>query len=321
MGELSADIPGLAFKYEDKIIVSPERAHIKSLEKLPFPNRQKIPVDKYLNAWKNKHGYSSMTINSQRGCSHTCTWCSHAVFGDTYRRRSADNVVEELKMLAKNYHPDRYWFVDDVFTMSKKWLEKFVEVLKKESLDISYECITRADKLDEETIRLLKESGCTLVWIGAESGSQNVLDAMDRRVDVEHVRNMMAMAKANGIETGTFIMLGYPGETEKDIRETIRHLKISNPDHFTINTAYPIKGTKLFDNVESKIENDYEWAETPDNQIDFARDFKAVYYHYAIRKVYNEFWSFKYRQSGNYLNFWKAKFKSMAAELGMRLNR
>ena len=132
-------------------------------------------------------------------------------------------VVEELEMLVKEYSPDSFWFVDDVFTMSEGWIHDFQRSLESKNLQISYECITRADKLSEDIIRSLKDTGCQLLWIGAESGSQKVLDLMDRRVKAQQVRDMIRLAGSYGIKTGTFIMLGYPGEEQVDIEETIRH--------------------------------------------------------------------------------------------------
>src|SRR5574340_314772 len=137
-------------------------------------------------------------------------------------------------MLQKNYSFDKIWFVDDVFTISHKWLKNFHDEIISRKIRISYEIITRADRLNEEVMMMLKNSGCFRVWIGAESGSQKIIDAMDRRVEVKQVREMIRLAKKTGIEAGTFIMLGYPGETESDILETIEHLSESDPDHFTL---------------------------------------------------------------------------------------
>jgi radical SAM superfamily enzyme YgiQ (UPF0313 family) len=316
-----SNIFGIAYKDQQKILVNPERIHFKDLDILPFPNRKKIQLDQYLNLWKIKHGYSSITVNTQRGCPFTCKWCSHAVYGDTYRRRSPKNVVQELNGIIQEYNPDRFWFVDDVFTMSKKWLEEFNKELKVVNLSISYECITRADKLDESALNLLKDSGCTLVWIGAESGSQQVLNLMDRRVDAQQVRSMIKLANEKGIQTGTFIMLGYPGETEEDIFETIQHLKDCDPDFFTINKAYPIKGTKLYDDVEDLIVGEFDWKTTPDNEIDFKRTYKSRYYDFAFRKIYNEVWQQKYKAQGEGLKSLKCSLKSIAAGFAMRLSK
>ncbi len=169
--------------------------------------------------------------------------------------------MDELKELVEEYQPDTFWFVDDVFTISHKWLNKFNDELKRKNLSIRYECISRSDRMNEEVIKVLKESGCFRIWIGSESGSQKVIDLMDRRVDVIDVRDMIKPTKNYDMEAGTFIMLGYPGETEEDIIMTIDHLKKSNPDYFTITLAYPINGTELYQEVESLRTNFINWEE------------------------------------------------------------
>lgn len=312
-------IEGIAFKYQNNIKINQDKNQIESLDLIPFPNRKKIEINKYIQAWKNNHGYSSININTQRGCPYSCNWCSHAVYGNTYRRRTVKNVVQELIAIKEEYNPDRFWFVDDVFNMSKKWLEDFKNELINENLSISYECICRADKLDFESIELLKDTGCSLLWVGAESGSQKVLDLMNRRVEVSQVTKIIKLAKAKGIETGTFIMLGYPGETEKEITETIHYLKIANPDIFTVNLAYPIKGTILFDKVKHSFLKDYDWYSSTDNEIDFKRTYKSTYYKFAIRKIHNEVWQYKYYNQKKYISFVTCKFKSLLATFGMKL--
>ena len=232
------NIPGLGFKYQsNEIVFTTEREKLKEVDSLPFPGRDKINLQLYLNAWKERHGENAISISTMRGCPYTCKWCSRAVYGLSYRRRSPENVCDELELIQKEYNPDTLWFVDDVFTISHKWLNEFNETLMQRNLKIKFECITRADRMNEEVIKLLKDAGCFRVWIGAESGSQKVIDLMDRRVDVDQVRQMIKLTQKNGIQAGTFIMLGYPGETEDDIEETIKHLKESNPEYFTITIA------------------------------------------------------------------------------------
>ena len=179
------DIPGLSFQKNGKLIQNPARIKIKDLDELPLPNRHLFPIETYLKTWKNAHGKSALNVSTQRGCPYTCKWCSTAVYGQSYRRRSPKKVVEELKHLKETYQPDTFWMVDDVFTVSHKWMHGFAEEIKKSELDIQYECITRAERMNEEIIQILKDTGCFRVWIGAESGSQRIIDAMDRRVDVE----------------------------------------------------------------------------------------------------------------------------------------
>ncbi len=281
-------IPGLAFRDADGLITqTPTRKHLRKVDELPAPARHKIDLKQYLDLWKTHHGRSSVTVSTQRGCPYTCRWCSTAVYGQSYRRRNAALVAEEMAVIKQTYQPDQLWFVDDVFTVSHKWLGAFHQAVLKRDAVIPYECITRAERLNPEVLQLLKESGCFRVWIGAESGSQRIIDAMDRRVEATQVQAMTLAAKAIGIETGTFIMLGYPGETEADIRLTLEHLKTANPDLFTITVAYPIKGTGLYEDIKDQITAQPDWFTSTDRDIDFVRTYRRVYYDYAVRWVVN----------------------------------
>lgn len=282
-------LPGIIFlDAEGQVFQTAERLKIKNIDELPFPNRKKVDLQLYLDAWKKHHGQNAISVSTMRGCPYTCRWCSRAVYGVSYRRRSPAKVVAELQEIQANYAPDTLWFVDDVFTISHKWLREFTTLLQVAQLKIPYECITRADRLNEEVIDLLKESGCFRVWIGAESGSQAVIDKMDRRVEVTQVRNMIQLAQAKGIQAGTFVMVGYPGETEADIEETINHLKVANPDIFTITVAYPIKGTEMYQEVETHITHFPDWATSTDRDLDFKRAYPRKYYDFAVRRVVNE---------------------------------
>ena len=315
-------IPGIAYLENGSVKKTPPRVKMKSLELLPLPNRAAIPVEKYLDTWKTHHGKSSMTISTQRGCPYTCKWCSTAVYGQSYRRRPADMVAAELLMLKQTYQPDSIWFVDDVFTVSHKWIKSFHEEVLKQDAIIPFECITRAERLDDEILQLLKEAGCFRIWIGAESGSQKIIDAMDRRVDVNVVKDAIQKTNALGIETGTFIMVGYPGEDEEDIKETITYLKAANPTHFTITIAYPIKGTSLYDEIENKITVQPNWETTTDREIDFKRTYSRKYYDFAVRRIVNEVNYNKELLKGkekNVLSTFKLKTKSIIAKTGMKL--
>ena len=284
-----AHIDGVAFLSEEHgVIKTAERKKIKDINDLPLPNRKKINMQLYLDTWQEAHGQSAMTVSTQRGCPYTCKWCSTAVYGQSYRRRKPSNVAQELKLLKETYKPDSIWFVDDVFTVSHKWLKEFRdEVIKQDAL-IPFECITRADRMSEDVVKWLKEAGALRIWIGAESGSQKVIDLMERRVDVSTVRNMIHLTKKNGMQAGTFIMLGYPGETEEDIVATANHLKDCDPDQFTITVAYPIKGTSLYAEVEAIQTEDLNWQETTDRDRDFQRTYPRKYYEHAVRWIDNE---------------------------------
>jgi anaerobic magnesium-protoporphyrin IX monomethyl ester cyclase len=284
-----SEIKGIAFLGETaQTILTENRALLRSIDELSFPNRKKINLQLYFDAWKNKHGQSALSISTMRGCPYTCKWCSRAVYGQSYRRRSAKLVVDEIESIQQNYTVDTLWFVDDVFTVSHKWLKEFRDEIVKRKIHMPFECISRADRLNDDSMLLLKESGCFRIWIGAESGSQKIIDAMDRRVSVHQVREMIQLAKKYQIQSGTFIMLGYPGETEEDIEETIHHLKVSDPDLYTITVAYPIKGTPLYAEVEERFVKELDWQSSTDRDIDFKRTYRRKYYDYALRRLYNE---------------------------------
>ena len=286
-------IQGICYLDEaKKFTQTPERKLIKDINELPFPNRKKIDFSSYLTTWKTHHGFSMMSVSTMRGCPYTCKWCSRAVYGGTYRRRKPELVVEELIHIKKHYNPDMIWFVDDVFTIHHKWLNEFAQLVKEKNAIIPYEIISRADRLTKDVLHVLKDSGCYRIWIGAESGSQRIIDAMDRRVDVMDTRKMIRLAKEVGIKTGTFIMLGYPGETKADIKDTITHLVESNPDFYTSTITYPIKGTELYTEIENAITTSYNFEKNTDRDIDFKRIHSRRYYEHALQwlnlEVYNK---------------------------------
>ena len=312
------NMQGIAFKTSEGITVMPDRVLIRDINQLPFPNRKKIDLQLYFNAWKQKHGFSMVNVNTMRGCPYSCKWCSRAVYGGSYRRRSPKLVVDEIQWLQKNYQFDMIWFVDDVFTINHKWLYEFAAEIENRKVVVSYEIITRSDRVNEEVLQLLKQSGCFRVWIGAESGSQKIIDAMDRRVKVEQVRETIKMVKTYGMEAGTFIMLGYPGEEESDIKETLHHLKYSNPDYYTITVAYPIKGTPLYSEVENIFTEELPWETSTDRDIDFKRRYKRSYYTQAIKWINNEMLYLNHKKG---INSVIIKMKAIKARSMMWLNR
>lgn len=297
-----------------EIIQTGEREKIKEMDILPFPNRKTIDMQRYMDTWKTHHGKSAISISTMRGCPYTCKWCSRAVYGLSYRRRSPEKVVEEMLHICNTYQPDTLWFVDDVFTISHKWLATFARLVEEKGVRIPFECITRADRMHAEVIQLLKKAGCYRVWIGAESGSQRVIDAMDRRVDVQQVQAMIRMSRAYGLEAGTFIMLGYPGEDESDIVATTDHLIAALPNHYTITTAYPIRGTELFTEIEAALTETPAWEISSDRDIRFKRTYPEAYYPYAVRYVVN---SVEYAKTHKPIY----KIKAIAARSAMWLTR
>jgi len=314
---------GLAAGLSD-VVRTGARPLLKSLDELPMPKRDALDLTPYLAAWRARHGTNAVSMSTMRGCPYSCRWCSRAVYGESYRRRSPALVADEIQAVVDRYNPDSLWFVDDVFTINHKWLEALADELDRRKLHVPYECITRADRLNERSVALLKRSGCFRVWIGAESGSQAILDAMNRRVTVQQVRDMIQLSKKHGIETGTFIMLGYPGETEADIEATIEHLKSSDPDQFTITVSYPIKGTPFYDEVVQEMISPGPWEETTDRDIKLRRPHSSLYYWFATTRVISEVKHAKLARAADRptpsLEAAKHRVKAMMARAGMRID-
>lgn len=317
-------VEGIVYLGEgDRPVKTPARPMIDQLSSQPWPDRQSIDMERYLSTWKTHHGFSSISLITARGCPYVCKWCSHSVFGYSHRRRDPEEVIEEVRWLMDRYQPDQLWYADDVLTIHPRWFLKYAGLLQKENIRIPFECISRADRLNESLIDALAEIGCRRLWIGAESGSQRILDAMERRTNVEDIQDKTRMLQAKGIEVGMFIMLGYEGEEEEDIEATVEHLKKSSPDLFLTTVAYPIKGTRYYQEVEEKVYSDVDWEGRSDRDLQIAGRRTRAYYEHAIRWMVNEVNLHKARQSGenNYLAMAKMFLNSARGRLGMRLSK
>jgi anaerobic magnesium-protoporphyrin IX monomethyl ester cyclase len=288
-------VHGLAFRDESGAIVrTPARLRVPDIDSLPFPDREAIDHHRYLDAWKSHHGASSINLITARGCAYRCNWCSHAVYGHSHRRRSPANVADEMQWIIERYDPDQVWYADDVFTISHPWLASYTAELERRGIHRPFETITRADRLQNEgAARLLRELGCYRIWIGSESGSQKILDAMQRGVKVEQVRHACHLAHAQGIEVGMFLMWGYEGEEIEDIAATVEHVKQSNPDVYFTTVSYPIKGTGYFEKVRERVELPIAWAEASDRDYVIAGRRGKDYYKLAEQWLRSEVEAFR----------------------------
>jgi radical SAM superfamily enzyme YgiQ (UPF0313 family) len=317
-------IRGIAFREEGGTIVrTAPRPLLPDLDAIPFPDREAIRLEEYIDVWKERHGLGSVSLICARGCPYTCTWCSRSVYGDTHRRRSVANVVDEIEMIRERYRPDMLWFADDVFTMHHKWFHQFYDEMKRRNLRIPFECISRADRLTEEILRKLADLGGFRIWYGSESGSQRILDAMERRVSVEEIRTITRLAQKFGIKAGLFVMLGYPGEEIRDIEATVEHLKQTEPDTFLSTVAYPIKGTKFYREVEGRITGPSDWASGTDRQLRIAGRYSDRFYWFANRYLVNEVKQYRIRRNGGvgFAGLASSFAKAKLARAGMELTK
>jgi anaerobic magnesium-protoporphyrin IX monomethyl ester cyclase len=282
-------IDGIAFLSPDASVVRTKpREQIKDIDAQPWPAREAIDMTRYVDVWRQHHGMGSVSLITARGCPYHCRWCSHEVFGKTHRRRKPSSVADELAWLINRYHPQMAWMADDVFTIHHGWLFQYATELKHRGVKLPFECISRADRLNLQVVQTLAELGCFRVWIGSESGSQRILDAMERGVTVEQVQTAVALCRSVGIQTGMFLMWGYEGEDLSDIEATVEHVKKTDPDIFFTTVAYPIKGTPYFSEVAERVENSKPWSESSDREFRVRNRHSRQFYRFADKLLRSE---------------------------------
>ncbi len=258
---------------------------IENLDSLPWPDRDAIDIDRYLAAWRGRHGMGSVSLITARGCPYHCNWCSHSVYGKSHRRRSPARVAEEVEFLLGRYSPEMLWIADDVFTIHHGWLFDYAAEMRRRGLRPPFECITRADRINERVAATLAELGCFRVWIGSESGSQRILDRMERGVTLDQVRNAVRWCKQVGIATGMFLMWGYEGEQLEDVLATANHVRECAPDVCLTTVSYPIKGTPYYERTSDRLVRIGAWADTTDREIRIRGRHSRAFYRKADELV------------------------------------
>jgi anaerobic magnesium-protoporphyrin IX monomethyl ester cyclase len=267
---------------------NPPRSQIADLDAQPWPARHAIDLQRYVDTWRTHHQQGSVNFITARGCPYKCRWCSHQVYGQTHRRRNPIKVVDEIEWLIEEYKPDIAWVSDDVFTINHEWIRQYAGEMRRRNLHIPFECISRADRLNDEMLDLLAELGCFRIWIGSESGSQRLLDSMDRGVKVEQVQRAIEGSRARKIQSGMFLMWGYEGEEMEDIEATIQHVSKSKPDVFFTTVSYPIKGTPYYQQVQDRLVQLKPWGQSSDREIKILGRHSRAYYAHADKLLRDE---------------------------------
>lgn len=269
------------------------RPDITNPDKLPFPAWDLVDLEKYRSIWMKHHGYFSMNMVTTRGCPYHCNWCAKPIWGQRYNSRSPENVVAEMKWMKENFAPEHIWFADDILGLKPNWIERFAGLLHQADAAIPFKCLQRADLVNEKTAAALAKAGCRTVWIGAESGSQKVLDAMDKGDTVEDIYNAARLLHAQGIEVGFFLQFGYPGETWHDVQQTLKMVSECVPDDIGISVSYPLPGTKFYERVKMELGEKQNWVDSEDLAMLYRGPFPTEFYRILHRRVHYEFRSRK----------------------------
>ena len=282
-------ISGVAFKENGAVVRSPHRLLQKNLDELPLPAWHLLDGPSYERAWKKRHGYFSINVVTTRGCPYHCNWCAKPIYGQVYNSRSPENVIEEIKLLQRTLRPDHIWFADDIFGLKPGWVEKFADLLEREKITIRFKIQSRADLLQNNTVEALARAGCTEVWVGAESGSQKILDSMEKGTTVAQIYKARTLLKKSGIRTSFFLQFGYPGENKNDIDATLRMVKDLLPDDLGISISYPLPGTKFYEKVKADFQEKKNWVDSDDLALMFRGTYSAAYYRKLHRYVHKLF--------------------------------
>jgi len=283
-------IHGLVFRRPDGSLArTPARAFARDLDSLPLPAWDLVDVDRYRRIWRERHGYFSMNAVTTRGCPYSCNWCARPVHGQRYTSRSPEHVVSEIAWLKRTCAPDHVAFADDIFGLKPGWIERFAQLSVESGAVVPFKCLMRADLVDERVAPALRAAGCRTVWIGAESGSQSVLDAMDKGLRVEQIERATRLLHAEGIEVGFFLQFGYPGESREDIRKTIAMVRRCRPDDIGISVSYPLPGTKFYERVRAELSAKQNWDDSADLAMMYRGPYSTGFYRALHRVVHAEF--------------------------------
>jgi anaerobic magnesium-protoporphyrin IX monomethyl ester cyclase len=283
-------ILGLAFERDGQLVITPHRPELKDLDVLPFPAWDLVDIERYRAVWYAHHGYYSMNVATARGCPYHCNWCAKPIWGQRYHVRSPENVVAELAWLKRTYTPDHMWMVDDIFGLVPGWVERFSELVEERDARLPFKSLQRVDLiLKGNTIDALRRAGAQRIWVGAESGSQKILDAMEKGTQVEHIYQAAKRLHAAGIQVGFFLQFGYPGETREDIERTLQMVRDCHPDDIGMSVSYPMPGTRFFAAVQHELGAKQNWQDSEDLAMLYHGPFNTAFYRTLHKVLHREF--------------------------------
>lgn len=262
------------------------RATLRDLDQLPAPAWDLINLDQYRAVWRARHGYFSLNLVTTRGCPYHCNWCAKPIWGQRYAAHSPERVAAEMAQL-KTWGAEHIWFMDDIFGLQPQWLDRFADAVQAARLP--FKCLLRADLVTATAAQTLARAGCQTVWLGAESGSQKILDAMEKGQTVAEIERATQRLRAQGIRVGFFLQFGYPGETWHDIGLTRRLVRGARPDEIGISVSYPLPGTKFFARVQAELGAQQNWVDSNDLALLYRGPFPSEFYRVLYRLLHAEF--------------------------------
>ena len=283
-------VKGLWLRSHDgRNVRTPPREIIRNLDSLPLPAWDLVDVDRYRSMWSARHGYFSMNVATTRGCPYHCNWCAKPIYGQRYTARSPEHVVEEMAWLKRTYGPDHLWIADDIFGLKPGWIERFANLVNERDAAIPFKCLLRADQVTPAVARALHAAQCRTAWIGAESGSQRILDAMEKGTRVDQIANATGLLHGAGVDVGFFLQFGYPGETREDIDRTLQMVRECAPDDIGVSVSYPLPGTTFYQRVQAQLGQKQNWVDSNDLAMMYHATYVPDFYRALHGLVHAEF--------------------------------
>lgn len=284
------EVQGIIFRDCGKTHTNAKRSVMRDLDSLPLPAWDLLDMKPYKDTWLKSSGFFSINMNTTRGCPFHCNWCAKPIYGNRYNSRSPEHVVREIKMLKEKFGMDHVWFCDDIFGLKPGWVKTFADLVEKEKCTVSFKIQSRVDLLlHENNIEHLHRAGCEEVWVGAESGSQKILDAMDKGTRVEQIYESTHLLKKVGIRPSFFLQFGYPGETREDINKTIQMVMDLLPYDIGVSVSYPLPGTLFYENVKNELKEKSNWTDSDELKLMFRNTYPAGFYKILHRYIHKSY--------------------------------
>ena len=285
-GHLS-QIPGLILPGRGPAQPTRPRPPLQDLDQLPHPAWDLVDIKAYRCAWLQAHQEFSWNIVTSRGCPYACNWCAKPTFGRRYSVRSPADVAGEMSRIAREIGPDHLWFTDDILGLDVNWISSFADEVEKARARIPFTMQSRVNLMTKRSVAALSRAGAREVWMGIESGSQKILDAMDKGTSIEAGRAATRLLKAQGIKACWFIQLGYPSETWSDLIATRDLIREEGPDEIGVSVAYPLPGTIFYQRVRAQLGRQRNWKDTGDLAMLFQGTFDTELYR-CVRDILHE---------------------------------
>lgn len=282
------EIAGTAFRSAGEVRYGPPRRPIENLDALPPPAWDLLDISPYREAWMKTHGHFCLNLAASRGCPYRCNWCAKPIYGSAYRHVSPARVAGEMAEVKKRFQPDQLWFADDIFGLSAKWTREFAGAVEELDASIPFKIQSRCDLMTRGTVESLRRAGCFEVWMGAESGSQRVLDAMEKGIRVDQIYAARSHLRRNGIRACYFLQFGYPGESWEEVEDTIRLVRETRPDDIGVSVSYPLPNTRFYQIVNPTLGRKSNWSDSGDLDLMYTGAFSSEFYRALAEALHEE---------------------------------